>query len=208
VSLLVQWKRPEVLVRPPPGWHGTDGPYYRFAYRAGQRDVLEHLENALAPTALVVYGSPAVPDAMHLETAQVRRRVLALTHFVPPSPGAGHDAWTYREPRGAGYPNESGPPADGDDFRGLIETALGTEPPEVRVAEHLQRLRPGTDGVAGDPGIFGALADQVGPETARVLEDLLMMSVAAAAAGASWWLCDLADAERWLSVAAGGARGE
>jgi hypothetical protein len=41
VSFIVQWKRPERLVRPPvPGWAGQDPPFYRFPYRAVQRDIL------------------------------------------------------------------------------------------------------------------------------------------------------------------------
>jgi hypothetical protein len=61
VSFIVQWKRPERLVRPPvPGWAGQDPPFYRFPYRAVQRDILERLEVALAGFALVRYGAPAI----------------------------------------------------------------------------------------------------------------------------------------------------
>lgn len=201
VSFIVQWKRPERLVRPPvPGWAGHEPPFYRFPYRAIQRDVLERLEDALAGLALVRYGAPAIPDVQHLETAQVRRRVLALTHFISPQAGAGHDAWTYKTPHGPGFPNESGPASDGEDFATLVGSALesATLWPEAR--EHLVALGRRMREYFGDApldALDNALDDQFG---LQALNALLHVSVVAGAADASWWLADLSDTEAWTAA--------
>jgi hypothetical protein len=185
-------------VRPPVPGAGHRPPFYRFPYRAVQRDILERLELALAGSALVRYGAPAIPDVQHLETAQVRRRVLALTHFISPQAGAGHDAWTYKTPRGRGFPNESGPASDGEDFAALIGSALqSTGWPEAR--EHLVELGRRMREYFGDAPLDAldiALDDELALQS---LNALFHMSLVAGAADASWWLADLSDTEAWAS---------
>jgi hypothetical protein len=188
-------------VRPPvPGWAGQDPPFYRFAYRAVQRDILERLEVALASFALVRYGAPAIPDVQHLETAQVHRRVLALTHFISPQAGTGHDVWTSKTPRGRGFPNESGPASDGEDFAALVGSALesATLWPEAR--EHLVELGPRMREYFGDAPLDAldiALDDQF---VLQSLNALFHVSLVAGAADASWWLADLSDTEAWAAA--------
>ncbi len=109
VSLILQFKRPEHMVRKGTSqWNIWNSPYYRFVRTEHQHLVLKNLEFKLAADALVRYAAPAFSTRGELEGAQLRGEVLRKTGFASPAAFGPHKVWTYQRPGTTGRPNPSG----------------------------------------------------------------------------------------------------
>jgi hypothetical protein len=120
VSLILQYKRPELLSRSTAKqWHLWNGRYYRFTCDTDQRDLLCRLEQAVGGRALVRYAAPAFFTRGELEQAHLARVVLRRSGFLSPLQLGNHNVWTYQRPGRRGRPNPDGEEVDFESFRDL-----------------------------------------------------------------------------------------
>lgn len=102
-NVFVQHKRPEYLTTQRSNeWEHWNTPYYRFALTSHQQKALEQLENRAAPSAIVVYASPAFIELETLWQSIERRQLIEKSNFCQPSKLIGHHLYTYNSPGNQG----------------------------------------------------------------------------------------------------------
>lgn len=135
VSIVLQFKRPEYLKAPQAKqWRLWGRPYYRFTRSTAQHRTLRGLERNIGEEGLVRYAAPAFWRRSALESAHIRRCVLADTGFVSPTLLGSHRVWTYRSAGGIGKPNAGGserPFSSSEQVRTQIDELLNFADPVV-----------------------------------------------------------------------------
>ncbi|WP_344174692.1 hypothetical protein [Pilimelia columellifera] len=142
VSLILQFKRPELRKRTTLKLHGSQkvmlDPHYcvkvarkwlRVRSNFTQHSALCDLEGQLAGPALVRYAAPAFSSAHELEDKQIARRVMAESVYVSPVlVGRRHTAFHYDRPGNIAYTNPQVAPVEIDNLSGLLRHFSAMEP--------------------------------------------------------------------------------
>lgn len=153
VSLFVQYKRPDYLVRGSAGeWQHHGAPYYRMHLTSHQHRLLIDLEQSVGSDAVVVYAVPSFWQYDDLWMAQGLGAILDTSVFVRPSTiGPGHRRWTWN-PGGRGIAHSEpfdAPPQRVSELRDEIVARRGHATPKTprdhlaAVAEAVSRARAG-----------------------------------------------------------------
>lgn len=130
ISLMLQYKRPE-WVRGARGaqWGLWHTPYFRFAVRRHQQQVLARLESQLAEQAVIRYACPALWQRGHFEAAVLAGRMLQASGFVSPQQLRGHAVWTFVDAGRDGRANPAGRRTPFESFDATLRRALGEGAP-------------------------------------------------------------------------------
>lgn len=165
VNLLIQSKRPDVMVGPSSRLlgYGIKKGYWRFSIKDHQQSLLNKLSRRLKHRALVVYAAPAFDTWLDLDGYMETQELVENSTFVQVERMNKHHSWNYDQPGTAGvassepervsdvsfYENleervaeseESNPNEDLTLLINAIEEAVGTEPDNPVTAAYKRRI--------------------------------------------------------------------
>lgn len=194
VSLLLQYKRPEHMVRASAAQFGHwRRPYFRFGVDPRQQGILFRLESKLVGNALIRYAAPAFHTFTELELTLRNQKVLTGTGFVSPNSLAGHEVWTYTGPGDVGWANPDGDHAPFASWSEVRE-AMDLRQSKRTVLQHLRHLASavsqtmGLENVAPPKDLRVKDREIVDPDLKQGFADLVTVGAMTGRFGMSWWI--------------------
>ena len=122
-NLLIQAKRPEVLVRSKAelSRYGVTAKYWRFTITFHQQILLEKLTDKLRRKALVIYASPAFNTLDELYDFTEGQEIVENTSFVKVERMRTHSKWNYNQPGTVGVATSEPEFISEQPFQHLVE---------------------------------------------------------------------------------------
>jgi hypothetical protein len=155
-NLFLQAKRPVELRRRPRGVTATalpgSRPYWRFAARERQHDVLTKLGARVGNRALVVYASPAFADLDTLYDCIDKRQLMERSTFIRVDRLGSHRRWVYSGGGTCGVGCSTPEPIEEPPFLRQLDLfrsramESGAVPPLMELAGTIERIIRSEDG--------------------------------------------------------------
>lgn len=134
VNLLLQSKRPSVLQRAMGNLYrlGIRGPFWRFAIKEHQQEILERVAQRLNRKAIVIYASPAFDTLNLLYEYTQNQKIIENSSFIKVKM-TGHRHWNYNCPGTRGVASSEAELIEDSPFVNLLQELADAHDSEANV---------------------------------------------------------------------------